>query len=128
MKATGKINLEIKGKNKALGYAFNMKHRRLFMERRGIQFFSEYGQTILNCIPEKDQEMNINQLYIFGDLLLTAIQSVEGETVDLDTDELLEQLIVKPEEIQKVLTEFLAAQEQEKKGGKTSSQGKSKKK
>ena len=128
MKATGTITLDIDGKTKKVGFAFNMKSRRLLMQKRGLEYFSQLGELIQQMIPEKDTEPSLTQLYIFADVFMAAIEAYEGPVEKLDSDELLEQLMRDTDQLKEFMSLFGSTQEQEKKGGKTSSRGKSKKK
>lgn len=112
--------IEIKGKE--YKYSFKQKARRLFMEKRGLEYWPDYGEEIMKMEPHPEKGMSVAGQMIFADLIITAIQS-ENPDFDLDPDELMDLMVENPGMMKRITSEFSSSQEQEEPGSKAKKKG-----
>lgn len=122
------MNGTITYNGKAYPVAFNMKARRLFMEKYGLKYMSEYADMLKKAEPDKKKGVSLEGMYILSNLIITAMQSAAKEILEIDEDDFTEYMLNNQEDFQQAMTSFRLAQETE--GKKTpkpdSSGGKSK--
>lgn len=119
---TGTILIEKKRYN----FNFNQKARRLFMEKYGLQYFSEYEAKVKEMHPDPEKGMGLKELEILGSLVLTAIESVEGYQEKLEEKTLGDYLMDHPDTMAEVMNKMIASQEQPDKNTSGGPGGKSK--
>jgi len=101
--------IEIEGSKYPI--SFKMKSRRLFMELYGLKYLKEYEQKAQQIVPEDNGEMSLDSLYIFANLVLTGIQAESKEELNFGADEILDEIISKPDKISEIVSIFLSSQE-----------------
>ncbi|MDH7444678.1 hypothetical protein [Aquimarina sp. 2201CG14-23] len=118
-------NIKIKGKD--YKYSFKMKSRRLFMEALGLKYLSEYDDRVKSIQPDENNEVTMDGLFTFGNLLLTGIQAETNERLPFDADDLLDEFVNDPSLMSKVVQFFVKNQELKKASKIPDGRGKSKK-
>lgn len=118
----------IKIGKKEYPYVFNMKARRLFMQRFKLVSFQEYFDK-LQTLESAEKEITLEHIDVIGNLVITAIESALKEQCGLDADEVWDHFEQNEGALPAFMESFSAAQEQQepqKKSNTRSSAGKSK--
>lgn len=113
-------------------YKFNQKARRLFMEMNGLEYFAEYQKILKKTNPHPTKGMSISGMKVFGDLVITAMQSANENFDAFDSDSLMDELVKSPSamiELGKAFSDSMEHEDPKEKGKKqnpSGSRGKSK--
>ena len=94
-------------------YIFNHRARRLFMEKYGLEYFTQYTDKLKLTNPHPKYGIGVKGLQIFGDLVITAIQSATPKFKDFDSDELVDFLMKNPGTMAELGNSFRKSQEQD---------------
>lgn len=114
---------------KSYPYVFNMKARRLFMERFKLKSFQDYADKIA-CLEGSEKGLTLEHIDVVGALVITAIDSAIKEDSGLDPDTVWDHFEENPGALEEFMADFAERQEQpdkSKKSNPSSSGGKSKK-